>query len=544
MLLSQTVFDPPGETGYLYSFLDELASLKIISINTAVKPYSRQNIGTYLDTAFGHIHQLNPRQQKDLEFFRRAFQADLQGKREDRFILPLSSSGNADHHLTYLSWDPAALVYSDTFLRFVLRPVLGGEIYAGAGKKLIDRKWGLAMHAYMGKHWALYASLIDNSLTDLLSKPTYLNTFPGGNYKLHNSGGDYSEMRGGMTYSWKWGYIGLVKDHFTWGNSAGRSIILSDRAPSYPQFRLCLKPAFWLELNYFHASLVSEIVDSTRSYYTSQGTYRSVFRNKFMAANFITLTPLKTFAFSFGNSIIYSDIDIQHVFFIPVLFFKSVDHTINHTIENENSQMFLDVSYRPLKHLHIYGSLFLDELKVSRIFNPDEHNFTAAKIGLQFSNWPIENLIVTSEFTHVNPIVYQHRVPSLTYASNKYNLGFYLGDNSREWYNEVTFKPVSKLIISASFTYAIKGNVYNYTNGNEAVLYPIMKDITWKNNQIHLAARYFPLTSLQFTMNLYYNNITTYNVDGKSADYYNSLFTPEFFRKNRWVLSGGFLIGF
>lgn len=72
------------------------------------------------------------------------------------------------------------------------------------------------MHATIGKHWVFYANLRDNSESELLSQPDYFTQREGGNYKIGNggsAGGDYSEMRGGIIYSWNWGDFGLVKDH-------------------------------------------------------------------------------------------------------------------------------------------------------------------------------------------------------------------------------------------------------------------------------------------------------------------------------------------
>ena len=96
-------------------------------------------------------------------------------------------------------------------------------------------RWGgLDAFAYIGKHWGLYANLRDNNETENISGPDYFTLREGGAYK----GLDYSEMRGGITYSWKWGSFGIVKDHLEWGNNYHGAMILSDRAPSFAQIKL------------------------------------------------------------------------------------------------------------------------------------------------------------------------------------------------------------------------------------------------------------------------------------------------------------------
>jgi hypothetical protein len=47
------------------------------------------------------------------------------------------------------------------------------------------------------------------------------------------------------------------------GYGNGGKIILSDKAPSAPQFRIDLTPVKWLSFNYAHFWLNSQLIDST-----------------------------------------------------------------------------------------------------------------------------------------------------------------------------------------------------------------------------------------------------------------------------------------
>lgn len=116
---------------------------------------------------------------------------------------------------------------------------------------------------------------------------------------------------------------------------------------------------------------MSNVVDSTK-YYVENGItkwYRNT--NKFIAANMFTLTPFRNFNFSFGNSIIYAENNVQPAYLLPIAFYKSIDHTMTKGIktENQNSQLFINISSQNIKHLHLYTSVFVDELKLSR-FKP------------------------------------------------------------------------------------------------------------------------------------------------------------------------------
>ncbi|MDZ7636074.1 MAG: hypothetical protein U5L72_17210 [Bacteroidales bacterium] len=63
---------------------------------------------------------------------------------------------------------------------------------------------------------------------------------------------------------------------------------------------------------------------------------------------------------------------------MPIFFYKSVDHGLNSGIDNSNSQMFIDISSNNIRHLHLYGTLFIDELSTKR-FTTDDYNFFLAE---------------------------------------------------------------------------------------------------------------------------------------------------------------------
>jgi hypothetical protein len=536
----QVVFEHTSNTG-IYEFLDELASQKTLALNSAVKPYSRSFISSCLDTALVHTAELSTRQQKELRFYRSAFRLETgQYPTGKNNLLKKNKSAQIPLNLV-------ALIYHDSLFRFQMQPILGGRLYLNDNGNLMHRWWGASMHAYIGNHLGMYASLRDNWETEMLAQPGYFTRHEGANYKVAQDGrkgGDYSEMRGGISWAWKWGYLALIKDHFSWGSGYNGSNILSGRTPSFAHIRLNIKPASWVELNYIHGWLVSEVIDSSRSYLTPQGKYRAVYRNKYLASNFITITPWKYLNFSFGNSIIYSDNTIQPAYLIPLMFYKSIDHTLSHGIENQNSQMFFDLSIRNIKHVHLYGSVFIDDWKTSRITSATEHNLVSWKGGLRLSNWPLPGLSLTTEYTRSNPVVYKHKIPDLTYASNRYNLGHYLGDNSEELYILLSYKPIRGLELSLSWMDAIHGNEYAYNSGNEATSYPVLKDITWHNRSLDMNARYQLFENAYVFGEILFSNITSADVDLNSSQYYLDLYTPAFFQGKQITLSGGFAFGF
>ncbi len=529
----------------IYTFLDEMANEQVIELNTTIKPYTRNLILDKLQTIEEHQSQLNTRQRRELSFYLRDY-----GLAGDTATNPYhGSSGldifkNSEHFATDLH--PLGLFYKDSLFTFGLRPIWGIE-YMTNENSTFTRTWGGGrIYGQVGKNLGFYASLRDNHMTGILARPNYFTQREGGVYKGNSiGGGDYSEMRGGITYRWKWGNISLMKDHLVWGDNYNGSIINNGRYPSYGMVKLHLKPAKWFEFDYFHGWLVSEVIDSLRSYTPESGFKRPVQKPKYMAANMFTVIPTPGLQFSFGNSIVYGDLPVQPSFLVPFMFFKSIDHTISANIENQNSQMFGNLSLRIIKHLHVYGSLFIDEFAFNRIGDPSQHNFYSWKAGAKLTNWPVKNISITYEMTHTLPITFKHRIPVLTYATNEYNLGHYLRDNSRDFFLEVDFNPFSRFHFKTSYLKATHYNDYKYSMDNSPLdELPVRQDKTWSNETISFEASY------EFTANSYiftsytYRNIRGYSVDGEPASYYLSKYTPEMFHGETWTGRFGFNFGF
>ena len=118
-----------------------------------------------------------------------------------------------------------------------------------------------------------------------------------------------------------------------------------------------------------------------------------------------------------GNSIIYSENNVQAGYFIPIAFYKSIDHLLTKglKVENQNSQVFFNISSRNVKHLHLYGSIYIDEVSWKRLKkNNPQQNPISYKLGFNVSNWPLKNLSLQGEFTRTNIINYKHSIQRLT----------------------------------------------------------------------------------------------------------------------------------
>ena len=539
---SQVVYENVKRSN-IYDFLDELANEKLISINSVVKPYSRVFIAEKLQEAYGQKDQLSKRQKQEIEFYMKDYRLEL--VYNTKGMKPLNIFPKKEQLATSLN--PLAVTYRDSLVAFSLRPVFGIEYFINANQTAFHRWGGAEMFGYISKNFGAYSSLSDNHEDVIITDPGYLNQRIGAPLKGSVKGGvDYSEARGGMMASWNWGAFGIVKDQAVWGNNYNGSNILSGRTPSFGQIKLVLNPARWFEFNYIHGWLVSDVTDSSRSYWDGD-TYREVMHSKYIAANMFTFIPWKHLNISLGNSIVYSDIGVQAAYLVPFLFYKSVDHTLNSTnnYAGQNSQMFFDISSRNIKHLHLFFSMFIDEFYLERITRDYEHNFLSYKGGLRLSNWPVKDLSFIFEYTYTLPMTYQHRISTTTFESNLYKLGHYMKDNSNDLFLALIYKPIRGLRIDLSYNLATHFNNYVYGDTpfppDQA---PVHQDKSWQKSVIGLKGKYEFINNAYVFLGVFFSDVQGYDVDGFTAEEYLALFGPEMYWGNTTTINLGFNVGF
>ncbi len=466
--------------------MDELSNDHLISLNSVIKPYSRYFTAKSLLSALSADSSLTLLQVGEIREYLKNFCQELQ-------------YFNLDPHSAFdlkflknqkpVNFCPFAINYNNKWMSLSLWPVVSYEQYINENQSVYSFKAGAGLTVYFLRHLAIAAGIYKQFENSILVNQDYFVPDPGANWNRYSKGGgDYYEWFGQITYSWKWGMVGVFKDRTEWGNNYHGANIFTDKPPSFPFIRLNIKPAKWIEFNYIHGWLSADVADSNKALIDAGGSL-SVFKKKYIAANLVTFKPWKNLNLSLGNSIIY-DGNIQAAYLIPILFYKSVDHTLSSGIENENSQMFLDISSRQIKHLHLYLTLFIDELKFSRITNKSEHNFFSWKGGIHLTNLLLKNFSLTLEGTRTLPMTYQHYIPTLTFESDGYNLGNWLRDNSQELFFELTYKPVRLLHVGLSYTFAQHAGNYQYGKVPDPVKVPFLKDINWEINSLAVNANY------------------------------------------------------
>ena len=510
----------------IYEYLDEMANLKIIELNSAIKPYSRRFIMSKLDSVAVHREKLNKRQLKELQFFLKDYVRDRgPSKAMPSAGAPYPDSAYATTDLDFLGkglkrgdvfpfWNRHkkydVFSYRSPNFSLNLNPVGGGQGWINGNGINYHRYVGAELYGYAWKV-GFYGNLRDNFEFDEISSPNYLTQRSGSFSKIVTSRTrEYNDARGGLTISHAGITFGIIKDNVLWGNNYNGSNIHGGRNPSFPMIFFQMKPVKWFELNYYHSWLASEVLDSARTVMYPGGNQQH-FIPKYVAANMYTFKPFKNFYASVGNSVVYEG-NFNLGYLIPFLFYKAVDHGNE---RNSNAQLFLDISSRNIRKNHLSFTMYLDEITFRYLTDKERHsNWWSFKGSWRYSNF-LPNLSFTAEYTYTAPMVYKHFVPTTTYETSGYNMGHYLRDNSQELFVMLDWKPLPRLRAKLHYIWANKGDDYVddrvTINPNTGLVVvhglPFQDNIIWSKQEIGFGIQYEIVNGVHTAIEYAYSDI-------------------------------------
>ena len=497
--ISQNVWE--NSNSEVHPFLYRMAQKGVIEYNDLIKPINRISVLNVLNILNQNNSVLTNIEKAELNFY---LQEYTRPSKEQISLFKKDQNKR---------WRAGAIVTND--FEFYIDPLLGINNFSGNGKNIKQLSNGFELWGTAGKNKNLGYQVyyrdytetgnVNNRFRDESSIPGNILIGAKSDNKIN-----YTDIRANINYSFKKGNISFGKDNLIWGYGENSNIVLSNKAPSYPYIRLDYKPLKWLNFNYTHAWLNSNIADSSLSYFTNTGRiendFRLVFVQKYIATHSIEIEAMKGLNIAIGESIVYSD-KMDPGFLIPINLFKFYDNNrSNYLIEaGSNGQYFLSLSSRnQIKNTHLYSTLFIDEIKVSSIFNKTERrNQLGYNLGGSITDVFIPYLSLGAEYTRVNPFVYSNLIPAQTYTSYNYSLGDWMGNNFDRAIIFAKYTPIAKLKLVARYQKIRKGGagtIYEqYTaQPQPAFLFNYIKT----RSDIFLQARYEYINNIYLTSSL------------------------------------------
>jgi len=457
-LRAQTVYE--NHRNEIYNYLNRMAQKGLVVFDDHIRPLSRVYIGACLDSLSKQPSLLSTIEKKELSFYLQEYkdQLDIDSSKASNQIHWIKKDGNGRFRMATAIGNDASL-YID--------PTITGSFVGGTNKSYNQRSTGIRLWGRLGKQFAFQFAYQDvlykgrgYDTTGVLGPET-------GYYRKDSSvfnSLNYSQFRGSISYSFKKGSIAIGQDHLLWGYGENGRTVLSDKAPAFPFIRLDYQLFPWLKFHYSHAWLNSKMIDSTNSYPSENGGLyggeRILFVPKYFATHSIQIKAMKGLDLSLGESIVYSDkMDIGYL--IPVMFFKLYDNIANNADirAGSNGQLFFMASSRnQIKNTHLYGTMFIDEIRLSTLFNKHKsRNQFGYNVGMSVTDLLVPYLTASVEYTRVNPFVYRNLYQAQNYTHQGFLMGDWMGNNFDRLIFSIKHTPLPKLKLQMRYQVIRKG---------------------------------------------------------------------------------------
>lgn len=480
----------------VYTYLDRLNIKGIISIDSEVKPFTRAYIGSKLLELRNKLSRLSSTEKEELTWHLREYKEELNlADVEKRIVL---------------------FRYSDSLFNFSLSPIAGYGLTNNYAKSGHSRNIGFKTSISYSDWFGGQLNMSDNGqFGDNIDKIKQLSPERGRDPISVSNGIEFSDVRTQINLSQGWVSLSFNKDYQEWGNAYFGNLILSDKAPSYPNFRIELKPVKWLRFYYTFGWVHSGIIDSSSiiTFSTTAdnlGTFEQ-FINKYHVANMLTVSPWDFVDISFGNSIIFAG-NFRPEMMLPFNFFKYMDRDVGKKSQQDgNGQLFFDVAVRYPQKYKFYTTFFLDVTEIRNILEGDFWNtwfgFTVGgkRVGLL-----LDDLDLTLEYTRVNPWVYEHKLELTNYKHLNYSLGHWIGQNADQFRIQLNYQFIRRLrteLYFESFRKGTLGDVLSEAYRDKEVE-PFLYGEIRKETKVGLNVSYEPIHELFLRLNYRYSNIS------------------------------------
>jgi len=336
--------------------------------------------------------------------------------------------------------------YTDSQFSLRVSPLAGYGVRSVSGETNTIRWPGLKFFGYGGDWFGASFEYVDfgetGSNTDRAKRLTpvtgaYVNNTTGTTF-------EYSDVKGSVSMSWKWGYISIIKDYQTWGHGQFGQVIMSTKAPSFTQIRFHANPVSWFRFNYFQGWVNSLIYDSSAAFWShteSMSPSRVVpYKDKYVVANLATFSVMKELDVSLGNAFVYGP-NFRFETLIPFLYYKVMDHNTGRIRGDDgNGMIFSDFKVRFPQDYLFYGSTYIDVINLRDLLNGRfDNQWLAFTVGAKRFNLFIPMLDVSLEYSRVNPWNYENRNDLASYKHLGYQLGHWIGQNADQLRLQVNY---------------------------------------------------------------------------------------------------------
>lgn len=220
------------------------------------------------------------------------------------------------------------------------------------------------------------------------------------------------------------------RDRVQWGPGQWGRLMLSGNTPSYDLLKVTA------ELEQFTFTWL-------------HGELRSDFSHKWISAHRFEFSITPGLDVGIHESVIYGKRTIEIAYLNPILPYLVAEHTLG---DRDNVALGMDIEYRGLNSLKIYGELFIDDLFAPwEFFNDFYGNKWAVTAGFTLEDpFQFSDSRINIEYTRIEPYVYTHKDSVNVFEHYNYGLGYHsLQPNS----------DVFQLCLKHDINFSLKGEI-------------------------------------------------------------------------------------
>jgi len=517
---AQVVFEPVKANG-IYEFLERMSLKGIITSNEFQRQLTRKEIGEYLKAVASNqssavsgqgeesIGRLTDLEREELEWYKKEYYDEMHPT-NGNYVSELKDgllNSSTERRVR-------PFYYRDTLFTFSFSPSLLVTLGSKAKENYYKRSWGFKMYGEIDQHFGFslgFAENLEEGKTVDVKKQLTSETGVVISRNKDNSI-EFSETTGSILYGNSWITTGLTKEIFSLGSGYRSQLILSTKAPSFPSLYLRLTPAKWFTYYFMHGWLLSRVTDSLATYRTAfNGNPRTIEKEKYFVMHALQIKPIENLSFTFGETIIYSDKSPYPGYFIPFLFYRSVDHAITFggKESGNNGSIFMDCNYYHPLGFKLYGSAFLDEFSLTRFLKGEsDRNQFGYTVGTAVYDLGIQGLMTRIEYTRILPWVYSNWIPTQTYANANYLLGHYVGQNADQIFLQLDYRFMRGLETKIWGEYIRRGGFTSIENQYQDPGEPFLYGLRRNETNIGFEISYEYLHDLFGKVYYQYSNVT------------------------------------
>lgn len=409
----------------VYNFLNRLYIKGIIpSYSNIILPISRDKVAEYLSYLDDNSFKLNKVERMMLDDFKREFEYELKNRNDHK--KELFDKGNFFENLVDLFSDKERYLYTyiDTNFCFFSNALFESKTFVSNGD-LFDNKnssllrWGAKLRGTINKRIGYYFLVTNGqylgdknlALTDITLK---------NNYKIHEQNSkNFDFTEGYLSYYSKPFMVQLGREKISFGQGYNEKMIISS-VNALDFIKLDFSYGF-INYSFIHSWLIPKLNDDVVNRYIDD---ERIFSSKYLASHRLGVSLFNNdLELGFSEMIVYSNRAPEIAYLTPLIFYKSVEHSLQ---DRDNSLISFDAAARVIPKIKLYGTFIIDDIDFSKIGTKWWGNLFSYQIGT-FISEPLnfENFDLDVEYLKILPYTFSHR-----FIENNYtNYNSFIGPN-------------------------------------------------------------------------------------------------------------------